>query len=89
MTCDGVEFIAGPKAVCQEEEECIPAPLTAEQVVERRPSALLELLWRNFKKARRHLSRVATLDPEEEAEVRPMHIVQKDETLSSIARVRE
>ena len=44
--------------------------------------------WLNFVKAQRHLLNLAMIESLAEAEIPPMHIVQRDETLASIARVR-
>jgi hypothetical protein len=79
---------AGPKAVRSEEEEEWPqTALIAEQLSDKGPHARLALLWHNFKIARRHIGRLQTLEAQADADVNPMHVVQKDETLASIAKV--
>lgn len=81
-------LFVGPKAVRAEEEEEWPQmPLMAEQLSDKGPHARLALLWHNFKIARRHIGRLQALEAQADAEVNPMHVVQKDETLASIAKV--
>ena len=47
-----------------------------------------ERQWANFVKAQRYLLNLAMLESQSDAELSPMHIVQRDETIASIARVR-
>jgi hypothetical protein len=44
--------------------------------------------WANFVKAQRHLLNLVVVESQAEAEISPMHVVQRDETIASIARVR-
>lgn len=82
---------AGPKAVCQHHAL---AELTQEQAQKEKVSCSgntpppWERQWANFVKAQRHLLNLAMLESQSDAELSPMHIVQRDETIASIARVR-
>lgn len=78
---------AGPKMISQDEEDdLLPAAMSPDQLCDKSPNAQLQLLWLNFKVASRHLVRISNFEAQTEAELNPMHVVQNDETLSSIAR---
>lgn len=80
-------FFAGPKASSvDDDDDDWPQPPLLEQVLEKGPSARLELLWHNFTIALRHVVRLQTLEAQSDVGVSPMHIAQRDETLASIAR---
>lgn len=72
----------------EEEDDLMPTAMSPDQLSDKSPHAQLQLLWLNFKVARRHLVRVSNFEAQTEAELNPMHVVQNDETLSSIARAR-
>jgi hypothetical protein len=78
---------AGAKAMSVEDDEDWPQPLMVEQLSDKGPHARLELLWHNFKIAMRHVIRLQTLEAQADVGVSPMHVAQKDETVTSIARV--
>lgn len=61
--------------------------MSLDQLCDKSPQARLQLLWLNFKVASRHVVRVSNFEAQAEAELNPMHVVQNEETLSSIARV--
>eukprot|EP00892_Ulva_mutabilis_P008384 jgi/Ulvmu1/5918/UM026_0040.1 len=79
-------FFAGPKVMNQDEQDDLMLAMSSEQLCDKSPQARLHLLWLNFKVASRHLVRVTNFEAQTEAELNPMHVVQNDETLSSIAR---
>lgn len=79
--------VAGPKVMSQDEEDDLMLTMPSDQLCDKSPQARLQLLWLNFKAASRHLVRILNFEAQTEAELNPMHVVQSDETLSSIARV--
>jgi hypothetical protein len=60
----------------------------ATDLVSTPPAPPWERQWANYIKAQRHLLNLAMLEAQAEAEISPMHVVQRDETLATIARVR-
>lgn len=79
--------LVGPKAMSVEDDHDWPQPpVMVDQLSG--PHARLELLWHNFTIALRHVVRLQTLEAQADVGVSPMHVVQKDETVASIARVR-
>lgn len=72
----------------EEEDDLMPTAMSPDQLCDKSPHSQLQLLWLNFKVASRHLVRVSNFEAQTEAELNPMHVVQNDETLSSIARAR-
>lgn len=72
----------------EEEDDVMPTAVSPDQLYDKSPNAQLQLLWLNFKVASRHLVRISNFEAQTEAELNPMHVVQTDETLSSIARAR-
>lgn len=71
-----------------EEDDLVLPVVFADQFVDKSPSSQLQMLRLNFKVAMRHVVRVKNFHAQTEADLRPMHVVQNDETLSSIARAR-
>jgi hypothetical protein len=77
--------LAGPKAVCHHMNAI--EDLSPEEVATAPPPPW-DQAWTNFVKAQRHLLNLVVLESQAEAEISPMHVVQRDETIASIARVR-
>lgn len=81
----------GPKAVLQHEDAEAAAAVAASQgggAGAAPREAPWDLAWANFARARRHLRRIAELEAAAEAGLNPMHVVQREETIASIASVR-
>ena len=80
---------AGPKAVCQYQAEALPAEASDSRRMPPAPPAnVWDRPWVNFMKAQRHFLNLAALEAQAEADFSPMHVMQRDETIASIARVR-
>lgn len=82
-----VATAAGPKAV---HNACVPHhPVTVRSSQCTTAPAVPPWCqpWANFVKAQRHLLNLAMIESLVDADISPMHIVQRDETLASIARV--
>ena len=85
-------YISGPKLVCEywanQEAESSGASQSAPTAVNAQAPPPWEREWANFVKAQKHLLSLSILESQADAELSPMHVVQRDETIASIARVR-
>lgn len=77
---------AGPKVVCQH-QMAAQAQDTEEGKLQLPTPNVWDRPWANFVKAMRHVMNLASLESQAEAELSPMHVMQRDETLASIAWV--